>query len=211
MKKFFVFLLMLIVVTTLIFSACAGQTPAKPSPSPSPTSSPTAQPTVSPSPTPVKPIVLRFAHHNPPTGRTTVEYLTPFARNIEKVTNNRVKIEEYPSETLFKSADTIEGVKGGIADIAWTVLGFFPGRFPVSTVMSVPLLNLPGATKNSRIMQELYETTPEIQAEFKGMKVLFLHTSEPYFLATTKKPVTTLNDIKGLKIRETGGPYPQKL
>jgi TRAP-type C4-dicarboxylate transport system substrate-binding protein len=50
-----------------------------------------------------------------------------------------------------------------------------------------------------------------IQAEYKDVHVLQLWTSIPYFLITTKKQVKTMEDIKGLKIRVTGGPPTEQM
>jgi len=61
------------------------------------------------------------------------------------------------------------------------------------------------------MLQELYETVPEIQAEFANFKVLLLHTTDPFNLFTTKKPVRNQADIKGMKIRELAGPPSEML
>jgi TRAP-type C4-dicarboxylate transport system substrate-binding protein len=173
---------------------------------------PSAKPT--PSPAPQKVIELRFAHHNPPTGRTTVKYLNPWAKQVEDATKGAVKITMYPAESLAKSMDNVEAIIGGIADIAWLSLANWPGRFPLTEVKTLPFMCLnsgkvdgktvSGGLINSRIMQELYEKFPEIQAEYNDMKVLFLHTPDPFTLYTTKKPVRNTADVSGMKIRVIG-------
>ena len=62
------------------------------------------------------------------------------------------------------------------------------------------------AEKGSEVLWKLYEKFPAMQKEFQDVKVLMLWTSNPYFLLTTKKQVRTLEDLKGMKIRVTGGP-----
>ena len=65
----------------------------------------------------------------------------------------------------------------------------------------------PGAI-NSYIIQELYETFPETQAEWTkaGVKPLLFHTGGPTFLMMTKKHVRNVAGLKGVKIRELAGP-----
>jgi TRAP-type C4-dicarboxylate transport system substrate-binding protein len=156
-----------------------------------------------------KPIVLKCAHQNPPKGRTTVKLIDPYMRKVEEATNGRVKIVSYPAQSLAKAKEMVTAIEGGIADMAWSPLGYFTGRFPLSTVIELPFMALSSAEKNSQVLQELYETTPEMQKEFSSVKVLFLHTSSPYFIATSKTPVRNLDDIKGLKLRVMGA-YPIK-
>jgi TRAP-type C4-dicarboxylate transport system substrate-binding protein len=167
-------------------------------------------------PSPAKVIELKFGHQNPPKGRTTEKFLNAWAKKVEEATKGRVKITMYPAESLFKAREAYEATRGGITDINWTILGYYTGRFPLTSVMSLPFLNLAsghingklrsGGAVNSHIMQELYETLPEIQGEWKEVKLLMLNCTDPYLIYTTKKPVRNGNDLKGLKLRELGGP-----
>jgi TRAP-type C4-dicarboxylate transport system substrate-binding protein len=148
-------------------------------------------------------IELKFAHQNPPKGRTTVKFLDPWMKKVEAATKGQVKIVSYPAQSLAKANQNFEAVEGGIAEMSWIQLGYYPGRFPLTDVMTLPFIPIPGAAKNSRILQELYETFPEMQKHYSTVKVLFLHTSDPYFLAT-RKPVRNIEDIKGMKLRIMG-------
>lgn len=207
MSKKIVMMTSLFVILILVLGlGCAATPSTKPTPSPAPTPTP--------SPAPQKVIELRFSHHNPPTGRTTVKFLDPWAKQVENATKGAVKITMYPSESLAKSKDNIEAVMGGMADIAWLQLGNWPMRFPLTEVKSLPFICLSsgkldgktvsGGLINGRIMQELYEKFPEIQAEFKDMKILFLHTPDPFTLYMGKKPIRNTADLNGMKIRAIG-------
>lgn len=156
-----------------------------------------------------KQIVLKFAHQNPPKGRTTVKVIDGFIKKVEEVTKGRVKIVVYPAQSLIKAKEMVTGIETGIADMAWTPLGYFTGRFPLTTVTMLPFMSLRSAENNGAVLQELYETLPEVQKEYRSMKMLFLHCSDGYHIATSKKTVRNLNDIKGLKLRIMGA-YPIK-
>jgi len=82
---------------------------------------------------------------------------------------------------------------------------------PLSDVITLPSLPFIKAEKGSEVLWKLYEKFPAIQREFKDVHVLQLWTSHPYFLITSKKQVKTLEDLKGLKIRTTGGPPTEQM
>jgi TRAP-type C4-dicarboxylate transport system substrate-binding protein len=77
---------------------------------------------------------------------------------------------------------------------------------PLADVISLPALPFDSAEKGSEVLWKLYEKYPEIQKEFSDNKILAVFTSNPYILITTKKPVKTMEDIQGMKIRMSGGP-----
>ena len=139
-----------------------------------------------------------------------------WAKRVEAVTNGRVKITIYPAETLFKVKEAIVATTSGLTDIAWVVIGQFPGRFPLSEAGSLPFLfNLPsgvvngktlGAAEiNSQMVQELYDASPDIQKEWNEVKLMYMHTAAPSSIWATKS-IATLADLKGLKIRVAAGP-----
>ena len=189
------FILGLFLAFTLIVAlVVTGCTP--PASTPPATTPPAATP--APTQTPAKPIELRFSDHNPPTGRISVKYIEPWAREIEKATNGRVKVTMYFGETLNKGTESIPAVMGGITDIAWVVHGFYPGKFPLSDVMTLPFIGaleaeyqgkkLAPAAINSIIFQErLPSLSLKYRLNSKALKHLYSHVSMPYFLCSTKR------------------------
>lgn len=152
-----------------------------------------------------KVIKLKFAHHNATTSNSNVISFVPWTKQIEEKTNGKVKFEVYPAATLAKPADAFDAVKSGIADIAWSFVGFYPNRFPLTEVIGLPMLGIDSASMGSKVLWDLYSKTPAIQQEFRDVKILMLHTHEGAPIAT-KMPVRTMDDLAGLKLRTPGGP-----
>ncbi|GAB6146876.1 TRAP transporter substrate-binding protein [Desulfocicer niacini] len=153
-----------------------------------------------------KPITLRFAHQNPATGLSSINCVDPWLDKVEEATGGKVKIQRYYGQTLSKGKDIWNATKMGITDIGWCFHGYWPGMTPLSDVISLPALPFESAEEGSAMLWNLYENFSEIQNEYKDVKVLLFYTSEPYSLITVGKPVKTLEDIKGMKIRMSGGP-----
>jgi TRAP-type C4-dicarboxylate transport system substrate-binding protein len=153
-----------------------------------------------------KPIVLRFAHQNPESGLSSVNASEPWLRQIEEATGGKVKIQPFYGQTLAKGKDMWEATKTGITDIGWCFHGYWPGMTPVADVISLPAMPFTTAEKGSEVLWKLYEKFPEIQNEYKDVKVLLFYTSPPYTLITVNKPVKSLADLSGMKVRMTGGP-----
>lgn len=194
MKKKAILGLSILLVVFLIFAGCGQKSQA---PSEQTTTKQQAGGAV---------VELKLHHHDPPTALSHREGFEPWAKMVEQRTNGKVKITIYPGETLGKAKDAYEMVTNGIADIAWGFVGFFPGRFPMTEVVTLPMLGIPSAEVGSKILWELYSNTPYLKNEFPGVKVLFLHTHSTVPIGTTKKAVRTLEDLKGLKIRTPAGP-----
>jgi TRAP-type C4-dicarboxylate transport system substrate-binding protein len=150
-------------------------------------------------------IKLTFADQNSPTGWGPSHALQPWLKQVEEATKGRVKIQVYPSQTLIKGVDMWKGIRSGIADIGWCVQGYWPEQTPLSDVMSLPFLPLTSAEKGSEVLWKLYEKFPAMQKEYGEIQPIVLHTSSANLLVS-KKPVKTLEDLKGLKVRVLGGP-----
>ena len=151
-------------------------------------------------------ITLTLADQNSPAGWGPTNALAPWVKRVEEATKGRVKIQVYPSQTLVKGPQSWNALKSGVADMAWNFHGYWPDLTPLADVITLPSLPFKSAEKGSEVLWKLYEKFPAIQKEFQDVKVLMLWTSNPYFLLTTKKQVKTLEDLKGMKIRVTGGP-----
>jgi TRAP-type C4-dicarboxylate transport system substrate-binding protein len=162
-------------------------------------------------PTLAQVIKLTLADQNPEMGWGPVHALQPWVKKVEEATKGKVKIDVYYSQTLVKGPDIWNAVKTGVADMGWCFHGYWPDMTPLSDVITLPSLPFIKAEKGSEVLWKLYERFPAIQREFKDVHVCQLWTSHPYLLITSKKQVKTIEDLKGMKIRTTGGPPTEQM
>ena len=125
---------------------------------------------------------------------------TQWAKEIERRSGGRVKIDVFPGGTLTKADQCYQGVVDGISDIGMSCLAYTRGRFPLLEGLDLPL-GYPDGAVATRIANELVaKYQPQ---ETQDTHLLYLHAHGPGILAS-KKPVRALEDLKGMKVRATG-------
>ena len=147
-----------------------------------------------------KPIELSYSSFFPATYGLG-QAATAWAKEIEKRTDGRVKITMYHSGSLTDANSCYEGVVNGISDIGQSCLAYTRGRFPLSEILDLPGYPL-NAMVTTRVVDEFYRKFKP--KELADTHVLYLHAHIPGTITTVKKPIRTLEDVKGLKIRCTG-------
>jgi TRAP-type C4-dicarboxylate transport system substrate-binding protein len=126
--------------------------------------------------------------------------LTEWTKEIEKRTNGAVKITIFPGGTLTPADKCYDGVVRGISDFGNADLAYTRGRFPLTEVFYLPL-GIKSALVATRMVNEFYaKFQPK---ELDETKIMFFICHGPG-LVHTKKPVRTLEELKGMKIRSTG-------
>jgi TRAP-type C4-dicarboxylate transport system substrate-binding protein len=123
-----------------------------------------------------------------------------WAKEIENRTGGRVKITVFPGGTLTPSDKCYDGVVQGISDLGFSVFAYTRGRFPLLEIADLPVGLNSGVTATKALNEFYKKFQPK---ELDEVKVMYLHGHGPGILHT-KKPVTKLEDLKGMKIRCTG-------
>jgi TRAP-type C4-dicarboxylate transport system substrate-binding protein len=151
-------------------------------------------------PASAKVIRLKVAmYFPPPTFQSKV--LEEFCRELEKRTAGVVKVDYFTGGSLLKAPAMFDGVVSGIADIGYSHVYYTAGRMPVTEAAGLPL-GYPSAWVASQALNDFYqEFKPK---EFDKVRVLWLNTSPNSAIATAKKPIRKLADLKGLTIRAPG-------
>ena len=149
-----------------------------------------------------KPIELKLSHWVGVGHIHHKNVLEPWTKMVEERSKGRLKITIYPGGVLGKPVDHWDMVKDGIADIGWGTHNYTAGRFPLTSAGDLPFM-FKTSKGGSRALWELY--VKHLQKEHEGVKVLWLFHTTTFHVFTTRKPVKTLEDLRGLKMRTAGG------
>jgi TRAP-type C4-dicarboxylate transport system substrate-binding protein len=146
-----------------------------------------------------KVITLKYTNFFPAPHANSI-IASQWCKEVETRTNGRVKINYFPGATLTPAAQTYDSVVKGIADIGLSCQAYTRGKFPLTEVIDLPLGYKSGLVATHMINEFYKKFRPK---EYDETKVMYLHAHGPG-LVDTKRPVTRLEECKGLKIRSTG-------
>jgi TRAP-type transport system periplasmic protein len=146
-------------------------------------------------------VTLTYSSWVPPTHHLTI-WQQNWAKDVEKATGGRVKFQELPKAPAAPPG-TFDAVRDGLVDLSYVTASYTPARHVL------PLMaELPGAADTAEINSVAYSRIHwkyfQKAGEYKGVKLLAVWTHGPGQMFT-KKPVQSLADFQGLKIRTGGG------
>ena len=122
---------------------------------------------------------------------------------LEQNTTGKMKCNILP-RGVTNAPGTFDAIKNGLADVSFTVHGYTPGRFVYTQMAEFPFL---GNTSEpiSVAFNRVASRHPEFIAEEQGVKVITFFTHGPGIIFNTKRPITRVEDLQGLKFRVGGG------
>ena len=146
-------------------------------------------------------INIRFSTWHVPAGADVKNLWIPMLEEMGKRSNGRIGYTMFAGGALGKGPEHFDIVRTGLSDMGYATLTWTPGRFPLSDVLSVPIV-CPAKWKGAEAGMAMYDRV--LHQEFEEVKVLHINNCVMAHLWTTK-PVKTLEDLNGMKIRSPGG------
>ena len=142
---------------------------------------------------------LKLSSFVPPSHSIWVDPLTPWTKEVAKRSNGQLTVRMFPSMQLGgRPPELYRQMVQGIADIVFTLPGYTASDFPMMS-----LTELPGTASDAEDgTKKLWANFDKFFAkEFKDAKVLMLWNSDTAGIMSRAKPVRTLEDLKGMRIR----------
>jgi TRAP-type C4-dicarboxylate transport system substrate-binding protein len=116
-------------------------------------------------------------HFYAPSEPSHTDVLVPWARKVEELSGNQVKITIAPAMQLggHPSGLTTQVREGKKTDMIWVVNGYSGKEFPRTEVFQMPFVHTNNPVATNLAMHEMYET--DLKEDYKGLKLLFLHST----------------------------------
>lgn len=144
-------------------------------------------------------VTLKVHHFLPAGSYAQTMFIQPWCDKIAKESNQKMKCQIYPSMQLGGTpGQLIDQVRDGVVDVVWTLPGYTPGRFPRIEVFELPfMMQTPEATSKA-VWDYMHQQAPN---EFKDVHPLAFHVHGDGVFHMRDKPIRTMADFKGLKLR----------
>ena len=152
-----------------------------------------------------KQIVFKLADSLPASHIFSVQGGQFFIKRVEELTNKKVKFQHYPAEQLGKAKDLLDLVRTGTADIAYVGPAYAAGKLPLCGVGELPGLFNDSVAASKAYWKICQSVLYEKELKKQGVVPLVANLLPPYQALNTRKPVKSLADMKGLKMRVGGG------
>jgi TRAP-type C4-dicarboxylate transport system substrate-binding protein len=146
---------------------------------------------------------LKYVDWSPPTAGIS-KINQKMLDMITEKSGGRIKITAYFGESLLKMAEVFKGVQQGLADISYWTVGAPGSPERLAMLMRLPVLGIPSTEAGTEFVRRLFETSPDIAQEYKGIEVLGLRMMPFSEFHSVKKLVKKPADMKGMKVITTG-------
>ena len=128
-----------------------------------------------------------------------------YAQTVEKLSNGQMKIQVFPSGAISPALEVTDSVKKGIAEMGHTWPGYDIGRDETTAILG----GYAGGMESVPMLHWLYsgggkELWRQFREEKFGVVSFPMGIRPPEAFAHSHKPITTLDDFNGLKMRTVG-------
>ena len=128
-----------------------------------------------------------------------------FAKEVEKRTNGRYKIQNFYSGSLGGERESIEAVQLGTQELTLTSTGPIPNFVPEAKILDIPFLFRDKAHAHAVLDGPIGDEMLKL-FDSKGFKALAWAENGVRHMTNNKRAVNTPDDLKGLKLRTMENP-----
>ena len=148
-------------------------------------------------------VLLRYTAHVPNSHGLYAKVFVPWSAMVTERTGRRIRWEHYVDALLHGPLDGFKAVATGVTDYTHAYATYQPGSFHLTHGLQLPFL-FPNPGVAALVSEELY---PEyLKGEYERMGGYLAHCdSTTAYDIISKTPVRAPSDMRGLKVRSTGG------
>ncbi len=128
-----------------------------------------------------------------------------FAKEVEKRTQGRIKIQNFYSGSLGGERESIEAVQLGTQELTFTSTGPVPNFVPEARIFDIPFLFRDKAHARA-VLDGPIGQAMLAKFEAKGFKALAWGENGVRHMTNSKRAVNSPDDLKGLKMRTMENP-----
>jgi TRAP-type C4-dicarboxylate transport system substrate-binding protein len=128
------------------------------------------------------------------------QWLIKWSDKLAQDSGGRLTVKRFPASQMGPVQQHYDLARNGQADVSWFLHGATPGRFPLTELTQLPYM-VGSAEIGTKVLNDAELRSKYLDAEHRGIKVLLLLTHQPGNVHTTKKPIRTADDMKGLRLR----------
>jgi len=151
-------------------------------------------------------VTIRIGHLNPayPFKSHSGAMTSIFKSLVESASGGAIEVKLFPNGQLGKDNEVIQQVRDGIIESTISSAGGIAQHYPLVGVFDIPFA-FPNIAIANRVIDQRSTFGKKFTADLSaktGLKVLGIIDSGGFFaFSNSKRPIKTLEDMKGLKIR----------
>ncbi len=157
-------------------------------------------------------VVLKVADSFPTSHYISINGAKKFMDEATRLSGGKVTFEYFPTQQLGKAKDMLPLTLSGVTDIGYIVSSYAPDKLPLSGVVELPGMfstSCEGTAAYMKLARDGYLYEHEFKPN--GVKPLMAFALGAYQVFTKSAPIHKLDDLKGLKIRASGGAFEPSL
>ncbi|MCS0500820.1 TRAP transporter substrate-binding protein DctP [Ancylobacter mangrovi] len=154
-----------------------------------------------------EPITLKISYQFPEHHFVTLGCINPFIEGVEKRVPGKVTFQRFPAEQLAKAFNQLDSVRNRIADISIHNAGYTPQLTPLTTFLELPgMYSFDDTMKAQRAFEKLAkDDLAKTEYAKIGVVPVWVFVTSPYqFQMVTKEPTTSIDQLRGKKLRVPG-------
>lgn len=128
-----------------------------------------------------------------------------WAEKVRERSNGELDPQIFYGTALLPPQAHLSGLRDGIAQLTHHAGTYTPAELPEDSVISMLAMGLDDTFAAAMSMSDFGLNDPDMQARYEQLGVVFAGGfATPQYIVMCKEPITSLEDIKGVKIRTPG-------